>query len=103
MTRRARRTHSASFKAKVALAQEFDVHANQITAWRARVARRGCRGVRSGADRSVGRSAGGPEGAARQDRAIDAGERFFIRCAHQGRIAERKEMIDRKHDLPVVR
>lgn len=37
MTRRARRTHSPAFKAKVALAelaQQFDVHANQITAWR---------------------------------------------------------------------
>ena len=47
MTRRARRNHSAAFKAKVALAaikgdktladlaQLFDVHPNQITAWRA--------------------------------------------------------------------
>lgn len=49
MTRRAWRTHSASFKAKVALAaikgdktlaelaQQFDVHSNQITAWRAQL------------------------------------------------------------------
>ena len=46
MARRARRTHSPAFKAKVALAaikgdktlaelsQQFDVHTNQITAWR---------------------------------------------------------------------
>lgn len=46
MTRRARRTHSPVFKAKVAvaaikgektlseLAQQFDVHANQVTTWR---------------------------------------------------------------------
>jgi len=46
MSRRPRRNHSATFKAKVALAavkgektlaelaQEFDVHANQITQWR---------------------------------------------------------------------
>jgi len=46
MTKRTRRTHSPAFKAKVALAaikgdktlaelaQEFDVHPNQITGWR---------------------------------------------------------------------
>ena len=46
MTRRSRRTHAPAFKAKVALAavkgdktlaelaQQFDVHPNQITAWR---------------------------------------------------------------------
>jgi transposase len=49
MTRRSRRNHSAAFKAKVALAaikgektlaelaQQFDVHANQITAWKAQL------------------------------------------------------------------
>ena len=47
MTKRPRRNHSPAFKAKVALAaikgektlaelaQQFDVHANQITAWKA--------------------------------------------------------------------
>ena len=49
MTRRARRTHAPAFKAKVALAaikgektladlaQHYDVHANQITAWKAQL------------------------------------------------------------------
>jgi transposase-like protein len=49
MTRRARRSHAPAFKAKVALAaikgektltelaQQYDVHPNQITAWRAQV------------------------------------------------------------------
>src|SRR6202521_3171939 len=49
MARRARRTHNPAFKAKVALAaikgektlaelaQQYDVHPNQITAWKARV------------------------------------------------------------------
>lgn len=49
MARRTRRNHSPAFKAKVALAaikgdktlaelsQQFDVHANQITAWRAQL------------------------------------------------------------------
>ena len=50
MTRRARRTHGPAFKAKVALAalkgektlaelaQHYDVHPNQITAWKAQLA-----------------------------------------------------------------
>jgi transposase-like protein len=49
MTRRQRRNHSAAFKAKVALAalkgdktlaelaQQFDVHPNQITDWKTRL------------------------------------------------------------------
>jgi transposase len=49
MTRRARRTHSPAFKVKVAvaaikgdrtlseLAKQFDVHPNQITAWKAQL------------------------------------------------------------------
>ena len=49
MARRARRTHNPAFKAKVALAaikgektlaelaQPYDVHPNQITAWKAQV------------------------------------------------------------------
>src|SRR3954449_580071 len=49
MTRRSRRNHSPAFQAKVALAaikgektlaelaQQFDVHSNQITAWKAQL------------------------------------------------------------------
>src|SRR5271157_2788235 len=55
--------------------------------------------------RGQGRDEGGAErrleGASRQDRRADPGERFFRRGAHQGGIAERKAMIDREHDLPI--
>ncbi len=52
---------------------------------------------------TVERAAGGRENAAREDRTVDAGERFFVRSARQSRSAERKAMIDRTHSLPVSR
>ena len=115
MTRRARRTHAPAFKAKVALAaikgektlaelaQQYDVHPNQITAWKAQVME-GVAGLfGSGGAGHRGSTGGGCEGIARQDRRADAGGRFFGRCARQSRPAERKAMIDRNHDLPLVR
>ena len=68
MTRRARRTHSPAFKAKVALAavkgektlaelaKQFDVHANQITAWKSQLQDSAAElfgGGRAGAEPSV--------------------------------------------------
>ncbi|WP_409190462.1 IS3 family transposase [Bradyrhizobium sp. RDM4] len=114
MSRRARRNHTPGFKAKVALAavkgdrtiaqlaEQFDVHPNQITAWKAQL-----EGGASGVF--------GPGGAAPATPAIDVkslhakiGELtlengFFRRSAHQGGIAERKAMIDREHDLSITR
>ena len=64
MTRRARRNHTPAFKAKVALAaikgemtlaqlaEHFDVHPNQITAWKAL--------LQEGAANVFGRRGGGP-------------------------------------------
>src|SRR2546430_8649163 len=44
------------------------------------------------------------ENAARQDRGVDTGTRFFVRSARESRtFAERKAMIDRNDDLPVSR
>ena len=75
MTRRPRRNYSPAFKAKVALAairgektlaelaEQFDVHPNQITQWRV------WRGRPSGGDSGPGR-----EDAARNDRRADARE-----------------------------
>ena len=113
MSRRPRRNHSPAFKAKVALAaikgertiaqlaDQFDVHPNQITTWKAQL--EGGRGGRVRAGQRLGASdAGGRrEGSARQDRRADVGERFFRGRAQQGGIAERKAMIDRDHELSV--
>ena len=87
MNRRPRRNHTPAFKAKVALAavkgdrtiaqlaEHFDVHPNQITAWKAQLEGRRFRGFRIG-ERYAGRASGRCEVAARQDRRADAGERF---------------------------
>ena len=112
MSKRPRRNHSPAFKARVALeaikgektlaelAQQFDVHANQITTWRTQLLE-GAAGVF------------GPGGGA--EPAIDVKrlhakigeltlENNFGRSARQGgSVAERKAMIDRAHDLPVSR
>jgi putative transposase len=112
MTRRPRRNHTPAFKAKVALAaikgdrtlaelaEQFDVHPNQVTSWKAQLEGaaadvfRQCSGAAAGHRREV---------AACQDRSADARERFFGRSAHQSRFAERKAMIDREHDLPITK
>ena len=114
MSRRPRRNHTPAFKAKVALAavkgdrtmaqlaEHFDVHPNQITAWKAQL-EGGASEVFGPGGGSAGRACDRCEVAARQDRRADAGERFFRRSAHQGGIAERKAMIDREHDLSITR
>ena len=115
MSRRPRRNHTPAFKAKVALAavkgdrtlaqlaEQFDVHPNQITTWKAQLEGGAAGRVRFRRRHGAGRACGRREVAARQDRRADAGERFFRRRAHQGGIAERKAMIDREHDLPITK
>jgi len=70
MTRRTRRTHTPAFKAKVALAavkgdktlaelaQQFDVHPNQISTWRTQLLE-GATAVFGGS--AVGEAAPGPD------------------------------------------
>ncbi|CAN7550912.1 IS3 family transposase [Pararhizobium sp. LjRoot238] len=115
MSRRPRRNHSPAFKAKVALAairgeqtlvelsQQFDVHANQIKQWKDQLL--------EGATGVFGDEAKAEPAAPTVDvKTLHAkiGELtlengFFIRCARQSRIAERKEMINRAHKLSVIR
>ncbi|NVH78249.1 IS3 family transposase [Paraburkholderia sp. JPY432] len=113
MTKRTRRTHSAAFKAKVALAavkgertlaelaQQFDVHPNQITEWKRQLQERaadvfGAGGVPTNEPPVDLKSLHAKIG----QLALENG--FFKRRARQGGIAERKEMIDRTHALPIA-
>ncbi|MFL9965392.1 IS3 family transposase, partial [Paraburkholderia sediminicola] len=112
MTKRTRRTHSAAFKAKVAmaavkgertlaeLAQQFDVHPNQITEWKRQLQERAADVFGAG-----GTAASEPQVDLKELHAkigrLTLENEFFKRRAQQGGIAERKAMIDRDHALPV--
>ncbi|HMF86476.1 MAG TPA: IS3 family transposase [Gemmatimonadaceae bacterium] len=115
MSRRPRRNHTPGFKAKVALAaikgdrtlaqlaEQFDVHPNQITSWKAQ--------LEEGAADVFG--SGGGNGGAQP--AVDVkslhakiGELtlendFLGRSARQSRFVERKAMINREHGLPITK
>ncbi|MGH8399844.1 MAG: IS3 family transposase [Gammaproteobacteria bacterium] len=113
MSRRPRRNHTPTFKAKVALAalrgdktlaelaSQFDVHANQITQWKVQLLERAAEVFGSEAQ------PGGPPvdlkalHAKIGELALENG--FFRTRAHQSGPAERKAMIDRSHQLPISR
>ncbi|SAL07662.1 transposase [Caballeronia calidae] len=112
MTKRNRRTHSPAFKAKVALAalkadktlaelaQQYDVHPNQITDWKKQLQERVSELFETGKS-----TTGEPPVDVTVFHAkigFDAGERFFKRSAQQGGVAERKAMINRAHALPIA-
>ncbi|WP_409349189.1 MULTISPECIES: IS3 family transposase [unclassified Sphingomonas] len=115
MTKRTRRNHSPAFKAKVALAavkgektlaelaQQFDVHPNQITIWRGQLLE-GAAGV-FGSD---GHSKPAEPEIDVKTLHAKIGEltlvNDFLRGAREGgTVAERKTMIHRSHALPVTR
>src|SRR3954447_2663763 len=112
MQRRPRRNHTPAFKAKVALAaiagertlaqlaEQFDIHPNQITQWKSQL-QEGAAGV-FGCAAGVG--ANTPTVDVKSLHAkIGALTLVFGRSAQQGGIAERKAMIDREHDLPITK
>ncbi|MGH8441087.1 MAG: IS3 family transposase [Pseudomonas sp.] len=110
--KRTRRNHGAAFKAQVALAackgdktlaelaEQFSVHPTQITEWKRHLLERaadvfgGTNPTSDTPDLKVLHAKIG-------QLALENG--FFRRRAHQGGIAERKAMINRTHDLPIVR
>ncbi|MBN3756031.1 IS3 family transposase [Paraburkholderia sp. Tr-20389] len=113
MTKRNRRTHSPAFKAKVALAalkgdktlaelaQQFDVHPNQITDWKKQLQER----VADVFDAGNATPAAPPIDvkvlhAKIGQLTLENG--FFRKRAQQGGTAGRKAMIDRDHALLVA-
>ncbi|UVK35630.1 IS3 family transposase [Mesorhizobium sp. AR10] len=113
MSRRPRRNHSPAFKAKVALAaikgektlaelaQQYDVHANQITDWRKQLLD-GASNVFGAAEKSE------PTVDIKALHAkigeLTLANDFLGLGARQGRlVGERKTMIDREHELPIAK
>jgi putative transposase len=115
MTRRPRRNHTPAFKAKVALAavkgdgtlaelaQQFDIHPNQITQWK--------RQLLDGAAGVFGSEARGEHAGPAVDltvlhaktRELTLEIDLLDRRVRQSGFAERKAMIDRSHALPITR
>ncbi|WLB93108.1 IS3-like element ISRj2 family transposase [Bradyrhizobium japonicum USDA 135] len=113
MTKKSRRTHSPAFKAKVALAavkgdktlaelaQLFDVHPNQITIWKNQLLE-GAAGV-FGHDKTSAETPVDLKALHAKIGELALENDFGVRRAHQSGPAERKAMIDRDHDLSIVR
>jgi putative transposase len=111
MSKRPRRNHSAAFKAKVVvealedgqtlveLAERFQVHPNQITEWKKQLLERAeevfCKDKKSES---------GPDIKELHTKIGQlAMENDFLSHARAHSRAKRKEMIDRKHTLPLIR
>ncbi|MFM7294373.1 MAG: IS3 family transposase [Burkholderiales bacterium] len=112
VAQRQRRKLSAEFKARVALAalredktlaelcKQFEVHPNQITEWKKQLMARAADVFAHGSGAAVEPVDLSPLHAKIGQLALENG--FFVRRAHQGGIAERRQMIDRTHDLSIT-
>ncbi|MET4841363.1 IS3 family transposase [Bradyrhizobium japonicum] len=113
MTKKSRRTHSPAFKAKVALAavkgdktlaelaQLFDVHPNQITIWKNQLLE-GAAGV-FGHDKTSAETPVDLKALHAKIGELALENDFLSGALTKGGPAERKAMIDRGHDLSIVR
>nr|WP_246740234.1 IS3 family transposase [Bradyrhizobium sp. LCT2] len=113
MTKKSRRTHSPAFKAKVALAavkgdktlaelaQLFDVHPNQITIWKNQLLE-GAAGV-FGHDKTSAETPVDLKALHAKIGELALENDFLSGARSPRRPAERKAMIDRGHDLSIVR
>jgi len=113
MTKRTRRNHSGGFKATIALAalrgdkmlaeiaQHDEVHLNQVTEWKQQLLKRAAEVFDDGS--SSVNTDNDPDIKTLHAKIgqLALENDFFKRRAHQGGIAERKDMIDRAHNLPM--
>ena len=114
MTKRKRRNHSPVFKAKVALAavrgertladlaEQFEVHPNQIQDWKKKLVADAEHVFGAGAVEAEHSRAGDPA-APRQDWSADDGEGFFVQSARSRPVSERRAMIQADYLLTVTR
>jgi putative transposase len=111
MARHPLRPHTPAFKAKVALAalkgdktlaesaEQFDVHPNQITDWKTRLAEGAA--IVFGEDRAEEQAKVDVTRMQAKVGELALANDFFGKCAGQGGFAERKAMIDPEHALPI--
>ncbi|MGZ7179038.1 IS3 family transposase [Burkholderia gladioli] len=113
MAKRSRRSHSPAFKAKVALAalkgdktlaelaQQYDVHPNQITDWKKQLQERVSEVFETGKS-TTGEPPVDVTVLHAKIGQLALENDFLKRSAQQGGVAERKAMIDRAHALPIA-
>ena len=115
MSRRPRRNHTPTFKAKVALAaikgdrtlaqlaEQFDVHPNQITSWKAQLEGGAADVFGPGGGDGVMQPTVDVKSLHAKIGALTLENDFLEGAARQSRPVERKAMIDRAHDLPITK